>query len=161
MVTNSSNGIEKLIIFIGIVSVPNRAGIPITPRLLKMLDPVTFPIARSALPFFAAITDTTSSGNDVPIAIAETAITSFPMSNIVDSSITDTIVQLAENAKKVPDPIRIKGYFMFKCSFSFFSLSSFFFLDNSFNSLSSSFLPDRTLYSRYVIRIKRDKLPSI
>jgi len=134
--------------FEGIVSVPNNEGIPITPRLLKMLDPVTFPIARSALPFFAAITDTASSGSDVPIAIAEIAITSFPISNIVDSSITDFIAQLAENAKKIPDPSRIKGYFIFKRSFAFFSLSSFFFLDNSFNSLSSSFLPARTLYNR-------------
>ncbi len=148
MVTKSSNGIEKVITFKGIVSVPNSAGIPTTPRLLKILDPVTFPIARSALPFLAAITDTVSSGSDVPIAITEIAITSFPISNIVDSSVTDVIIKSAANAKKVPDIISMKGYFILSRSFSFFSLSSFFFLDNSFNSFFSNFLPARTLYRR-------------
>ena len=158
---NNSNGIEKLIMSGGIVSVPNKAGIPITPRLLKILEPVTFPIARSALPFFAAITDTANSGKDVPMATAEMAMMSFPILSKVDSSITDFIVRLAANARKVPDAININGYLILRGSFLFFSFSSFFFLDISFNSLSFTVLCVITLYSRYVIKIKSDKVPSI
>ena len=94
-VINIKNGMENLIASTGIVNVPNNAGIPITPKLLKMFDPVTFPIARSAFPCFAAVNDTANSGNDVPIAIADTAIISFPMLNIVDISVTDFIVESA------------------------------------------------------------------
>ena len=41
---------------------------PTTNRILKILDPMMFPIAMSALPFFAAVTEVTSSGKDVPKA---------------------------------------------------------------------------------------------
>ena len=86
----------KAIISGGIVSVPNKAGIPITPKALKMFEPVTFPIARSTFPFFTATIETTSSGKDVPIAITEIAMISVPISKIVESSITDWISQSAE-----------------------------------------------------------------
>ena len=41
---------------------------PTTKRMLKILEPMMFPIAISALPFLAAVTEVTSSGKDVPNA---------------------------------------------------------------------------------------------
>ena len=41
---------------------------PTTNRILKILDPMMFPIAMSALPFLAAVTEVTSSGKEVPKA---------------------------------------------------------------------------------------------
>lgn len=41
---------------------------PTTNRILKIFDPMIFPIAISALPFLAAVTEVTSSGKDVPKA---------------------------------------------------------------------------------------------
>ena len=41
---------------------------PSTQKMLKTFEPITFPIARSVLPFLTATTAVTSSGNDVPIA---------------------------------------------------------------------------------------------
>ena len=41
---------------------------PTTNRILKIFDPMMFPIAISALPFLAAVTEVTSSGKDVPKA---------------------------------------------------------------------------------------------
>ena len=41
---------------------------PTTNRILKIFDPMMFPIAISALPFLAAVTEVTSSGNEVPKA---------------------------------------------------------------------------------------------
>ena len=41
---------------------------PTTNKILKILDPMMFPIAISALPFLAAVTEVTSSGNEVPKA---------------------------------------------------------------------------------------------
>ena len=37
-------------------------------KILKILEPITFPTAISLSPFFAAIIDVTNSGNDVPNA---------------------------------------------------------------------------------------------
>ncbi len=45
------------------------AVIPRTNNMLKMLDPIEFPIARSTLPFLAAVMPVTTSGREVPIAI--------------------------------------------------------------------------------------------
>ena len=41
---------------------------PTTNKILKIFDPMMFPIAISALPFLAAVTEVTSSGKDVPKA---------------------------------------------------------------------------------------------
>jgi len=41
---------------------------PITNRMLNKLDPITFPKARSLLPFFAETTEVMSSGSEVPRA---------------------------------------------------------------------------------------------
>ena len=41
---------------------------PTTNRILKIFEPMMFPIAISALPFLAAVTEVTSSGKDVPKA---------------------------------------------------------------------------------------------
>ena len=41
---------------------------PTTNKILKIFDPMIFPIAISALPFLAAVTEVTSSGNEVPKA---------------------------------------------------------------------------------------------
>ena len=41
---------------------------PTTNKILKILDPMIFPIAMSALPFLAAVTEVTSSGKEVPKA---------------------------------------------------------------------------------------------
>ena len=45
-----------------------NAVVPITNKMLKMLLPTTLPIAMSAFPFLAAITEVNNSGNDVPRA---------------------------------------------------------------------------------------------
>ena len=45
-----------------------RAAVPITKRILKILLPTILPIAIPALPRFAAVTDVTSSGSEVPKA---------------------------------------------------------------------------------------------
>ena len=55
------------------VMVPRLSGATVdeTPsirKMLKMLEPRTLPIAMSVSPFRAAITEVTSSGNDVPAA---------------------------------------------------------------------------------------------
>ena len=44
-----------------------NAEIPTTKIILKMLLPTIFPIAISAFPFIAAITEVNNSGRDVPI----------------------------------------------------------------------------------------------
>ena len=44
------------------------AVVPITNRILKILLPTMFPMAIPAFPLFAAVTDVTSSGSDVPSA---------------------------------------------------------------------------------------------
>ena len=41
---------------------------PTTNWILEIFDPMMFPIAISALPFLAAVTEVTSSGKDVPKA---------------------------------------------------------------------------------------------
>lgn len=94
----------------GIANVPNKEGTPITPSALNMFEPVTLPIAISTLPFFTAIIETTSSGSEVPIAIAETAIISVPSLSMVEISTTDLIVQSADRYRKKPDTSRISGY---------------------------------------------------
>ncbi len=45
-----------------------KALVPSTNNMLKILLPTILPIAISALPFFAAVTDVTSSGREVPNA---------------------------------------------------------------------------------------------
>ena len=44
------------------------AVVPMTNKILKILLPTIFPMAIPTLPFFAAITEVTSSGRDVPNA---------------------------------------------------------------------------------------------
>ena len=44
------------------------AVVPITNRILKILLPTILPMAIPAFPFFAAVTDVTSSGSEVPNA---------------------------------------------------------------------------------------------
>ena len=51
-----------------------REVVPITKRILKILLPTILPIAIPALPRFAAVTDVTSSGSEVPKA---TIVNSF------------------------------------------------------------------------------------
>ena len=51
---------------------------PVMNSILNILDPITFPIAKSVSPFLVAITLVTSSGSDVPIAIIVSAITFSP-----------------------------------------------------------------------------------
>ena len=76
MVTNRSTGIPKLRISGGIDRVVKNAGMEVTPRALKMLEPMTLPIAMSALPFLAAMVETTNSGREMPMATAVIAISS-------------------------------------------------------------------------------------
>ena len=45
-----------------------KADVPTTNKILKIFDPTMFPIAISALPFFAADTLVTNSGKEVPKA---------------------------------------------------------------------------------------------
>ena len=47
---------------------------PTTNKILKIFDPMMFPIAISALPFLAAVTEVTSSGNEVPKATKAMAV---------------------------------------------------------------------------------------
>ena len=128
IVTKSNVGIVNTIKFRGIISVSMNEGIAITPRALNILDPVMFPIAIPLLPFLAAITDVANSGNEVPIAMAVTAIISSPIFNNFDNSITDLIVKSAEIAISIPDPNNINGYLIsilpfFASDFSSFSIS--------------------------------------
>jgi len=43
-------------------------------NMLNMFEPMTFPMARSTFPLYAAIPDAASSGRDVPIATTVSAI---------------------------------------------------------------------------------------
>ena len=70
-------GRAKVRILAGITREPNRAETPITANELKMFDPSILPTAISALPFLAALSDTITSGSDVPRATALTAIISL------------------------------------------------------------------------------------
>ena len=45
-----------------------KAVVPITNKMLKILLPTIFPIAISAFPFLAAVTEVTNSGREVPSA---------------------------------------------------------------------------------------------
>lgn len=47
---------------------------PVTNKILKILEPKIFPKAISYFLFKAALTETTNSGKEVPIAIAVIAI---------------------------------------------------------------------------------------
>ena len=51
--------------------------------MFDMLEPTTFPTAKSASPFFAATADVTSSGKDVPIAttVRPTNVSLIPTAN--------------------------------------------------------------------------------
>lgn len=69
---------------------------PMTPRILKMFEPVMFPIAMSALPFLIAIIETASSGREVPMATADTAMMPVDMLNMLAIVMTESIVKLAE-----------------------------------------------------------------
>lgn len=90
------NGIPKNIMLSGITNVVISAGRLIISNELKILLPTTFPRARLSLFFFAAATDTITSGRLVPNAIADAANTSVPMFNSFDNSITEVIVYSAE-----------------------------------------------------------------
>ena len=57
-------------------SAENNAQLPRTTIKLKILDPTTFPIANWLLPASDAVTETESSGSDVPIATIVIPITS-------------------------------------------------------------------------------------
>ena len=88
-------GRAKVRILAGITKVPNRAGIPITANELNMFEPSMLPTAISEFPFLAALSDTITSGRDVPSATALTAIISYFTVRISASSITDSIVNFA------------------------------------------------------------------
>ena len=85
-------GSAKLMILSVIIKFPNKAGIPITANVLKIFEPRIFPTAISDLPFFAALTLTANSGNDVPSATAPTAIISVPIFKISEIFSKDSIV---------------------------------------------------------------------
>ena len=75
--TNMSSDITKS---------PTKVGIPTTASVLKILEPKTFPIAIPVFPFFAAFKLTITSGNEVPSATADNAITPEPIPAILDNS---------------------------------------------------------------------------
>ena len=57
--------------------------------ILKIFDPKIFPRARAEFFFFAAIILVTSSGNDVPMAMANKEIICFGIENSVAISIAE------------------------------------------------------------------------
>ncbi len=74
-VTKMQKGISNFMFVLSTTMGKNRAVSPSIPSTLKMLEPTTFPIAMSALPFAAPMTLTTNSGMDVPMPTIAAPIT--------------------------------------------------------------------------------------
>jgi len=81
---------------------PANRDMPITARILKMLDPITLPIAISAFPLFAACILTTTSGSEVPNATIDRAIKSGLIPAIFDMPSIPTIVYFEPKKTKTP-----------------------------------------------------------
>ena len=66
---------------------------PNTNRILKMFEPITFPITNSFSPFFKAVNDVTSSGNEVPMAtiVKPTKVSLIPNAIAISDALLTTI----------------------------------------------------------------------
>ena len=78
-----------------------RPGTPMTINELKTLDPKTLPKATSGLPFIAALTETISSGKEVPTATAKMDIIPTAILSNSEIPITETIKYFDEKVKKI------------------------------------------------------------
>ena len=67
IVTPSINPISKSIFGFTVIGLIALLA-PKTNKILKRFEPITFPIINSVSPFFKAVIDVTSSGQEVPIA---------------------------------------------------------------------------------------------
>lgn len=119
IVTSIIAGIVNVIASFDIVKSPIIADIPIAPNTLNMFDPTTLPIAMSDFPFKPAITETISSGREVPSATTVIAIISALTLNIFAISIIDLTVQSADTYIRAPKMISSAGYFIPRLVFSF------------------------------------------
>lgn len=114
----------------GIVSLVRSDGIPITTNPLKILEPIIFPTANSGLPLFTAAIVTSTSGREVPRAMAERAIISLPIPKKADMKITESTEYLAP--KNIPIGLKRMISISLTPGFCFF-LPGVFFLEPFFN----------------------------
>ena len=65
---------------------------PSTNKMLKMFDPITFPITNWFSPFFKAVIDVTSSGKEVPIAtmVKPTSVSLIPRAIAIAEALSTT-----------------------------------------------------------------------
>ena len=78
----------------------NNPGKPMTTKALKTFEPKIFPRAISDFLLMAALTETKSSGKEVPIATAVTAITPVAMFSIADKFTNASMRYFAPKIKK-------------------------------------------------------------
>ena len=94
--------ISKLTVFIFTDNGLTRDANPRTIEKLATLEPIIFPILISALPFFIATSETTSSGKDVP-----NEIRNIPISHSLTPNSLAILVPLSIT-KLAPPIVRVK-----------------------------------------------------
>ena len=106
------------------------AEIPNTNKILKRFEPMTLPRAISTWPFFAAITEVTSSGSDVPTAtiVSPTIFSAkFASMPIAVAPITARFLAPTTTSsppKAIPSAPKTKNSIAFHTGISFISSSS-------------------------------------
>ena len=65
---------------------------PSTNKILKMFEPITLPITNWFSPFLKAVSDVTSSGQEVPIAtmVKPTNVSLIPKASAIDEALSTT-----------------------------------------------------------------------
>ena len=93
-------------------------GIPMTTSPLNIFEPIIFPTAISGFRLLDAEIVTSTSGSDVPRAIAVNAIISVAIFKIVEIAITESTVYFAPI--KIPAELKIIKVISFKIGFFLF-----------------------------------------
>ena len=105
--TPMQRGISNLMFFLSTATGKRTAVSPRMPRTLKILDPTTFPIATSALPFTAPMKLTTSSGIDVPTPTIAAPMTKSETLNFLAMDTAPATRKSAPKTIPANDTIRI------------------------------------------------------
>ena len=88
-----------------------KADVPTTNKMLKILLPTIFPIAMSAFPFFAAMTEVNNSGKDVPRATIVSPIKRSLIPNILARLVAaSTVTSLPHTTNTKPIPAFSKSF---------------------------------------------------
>ena len=117
MVTNNMNRTSMSILESrGIALIALLA--PSTNKILKMFEPITFPIINWFSPFFKAVSEVTNSGKEVPIAtiVKPTNVSLIPKAIAIDEALSTT----KSPPITIPaSPIKMKIMQTWKCRFFF------------------------------------------